>query len=62
MRRSPFRLIRTFTDGEIAALYAQHTAETGQVFEPEAVRLACEYTCGQPYLVSVKTARRNLES
>ena len=65
---SPFNVlteamtIRTFTDGEIAALYAQHTAETGQVFEPEAVRLACEYTCGQPYLVSVKTARRNLES
>ena len=55
---SPFNVlteamtIRTFTDGEIAALYAQHTAETGQVFEPEAVRLACEYTCGQPYLVN----------
>jgi hypothetical protein len=44
--------LRTFTDAEIAALYAQHTAETGQVFEPEAIRLACEYTCGQPYLVN----------
>ena len=55
---SPFNVlteamtIRTFTDDEIAALYAQHTAETGQAFEPEAVRLACEYTCGQPYLVN----------
>ena len=55
---SPFNVltkamtIRTFTDDEIAALYAQHTAATGQVFEPEAVRLACEYTCGQPYLVN----------
>ena len=55
---SPFNVlteamtIRTFTDDEIAALYAQHTAATGQVFEPEALRLACEYTCGQPYLVN----------
>ena len=55
---SPFNVIteamtlRTFTDEEVAALYAQHTAETGQSFEPEAVRLACEYTCGQPYLVN----------
>ena len=55
---SPFNVLtkamtlRTFTDDEVAALYAQHTAETGQIFEPEAVRLACEYTCGQPYLVN----------
>ena len=51
---SPFNVLtksltlRTFTDAEVAALYAQHTAETGQVFEPEAVRLACEYTCASP--------------
>jgi hypothetical protein len=55
---SPFNVLteamtlRTFTDAEIAALYAQHTADTGQAFEPDAVRLACEYTCGQPYLVN----------
>ncbi len=55
---SPFNVLtkamtlRTFTDAEVAALYAQHTAATGQVFEPDAVRLACEYTCGQPYLVN----------
>ena len=55
---SPFNVIteamtlRTFTDEEIAALYAQHTAETGQVFEPEAVRHACVSSGGQPYLVN----------
>jgi hypothetical protein len=63
---SPFNVLteamtlRTFTDDEIAALYAQHTAATGQVFEPEALRLACEYTCGQPYLVNA-LARRCVE-
>ena len=55
---SPFNVItdaltvRTFTDEEVAALYAQHTAETGQVFEPEAVRHACVSSGGQPYLVN----------
>ena len=55
---SPFNVItkamtlRTFTPDEVAALYRQHTDETGQVFEPEAVRLACEASGGQPYLVN----------
>ena len=55
---SPFNVItkamtlRAFTDEEVAALYAQHTAETGQVFEPEAVRCACVSSGGQPYLVN----------
>ena len=55
---SPFNVVteamtlRTFTDEEVAALYAQHTAETGQAFEPEAVRLACRFSGGQPYLVN----------
>ena len=55
---SPFTVIteamtlRTFTDEEVAELYAQHTAETGQVFEPEAVRHACGSSGGQPYLVN----------
>ena len=44
--------LRTFTDEEVATLYAQHTAETGQVFEPEAVAAACRYSGGQPYLVN----------
>ena len=55
---SPFNVLteamtlRIFTDEEVAALYEQHTADTGQAFEPDAVRLAYEYTCGQPYLVN----------
>ena len=55
---SPFNVLteamslRTFTDDEVAELYAQHTAETGQVFEPEAVAVACRYSGGQPYLVN----------
>ena len=55
---SPFNVLtkamtlRTFTDEEVASLYAQHTAETGQRFEPEAVQVACLYSCGQPYLVN----------
>ena len=55
---SPFNVIteamtlRVFTAEEVAELYAQHTAETGQVFETEAVRLAFEFSGGQPYLVN----------
>ena len=55
---SPFNVIteamtlRVFTAEEVAELYAQHTAATGQVFEPEAVRLAVEFSGGQPYLVN----------
>ena len=55
---SPFNVIteamtlRVFTAEEVSALYAQHTAATGQAFEPEAVRLAFEFSGGQPYLVN----------
>ena len=55
---SPFNVItkamtlRVFTAEEVAELYAQHTEATGQVFEPEAVRLAFEFSGGQPYLVN----------
>ena len=55
---SPFNVIteamtlRVFTAEEVSELYAQHTAATGQVFEPEAVRLAVEFSGGQPYLVN----------
>lgn len=41
-----------FTDDEIVELYAQHTAETGQAFTPEASALAFELTGGQPWLVN----------
>jgi len=55
---SPFNIIkgafnlRNFTKEEIIELYAQHTAETGQVFEPSAVDYAFEQTNGQPWLVN----------
>jgi hypothetical protein len=42
-----------FTRDEIGALYGQHTAATGQVFEPEAVDRAWRWTEGQPWLVNV---------
>jgi hypothetical protein len=45
-------LIANFTLDEIAELYAQHTAETGQRFTPEAVDRAFTYTQGQPWLVN----------
>lgn len=43
---------REFTRDEVEGLYAQHTADTGQVFAPEAVDLAFQLTCGQPWLVN----------
>ena len=55
---SPFNIItssltlRNFTKEEVAALYKQHTDETGQVFENPAVELAFEQTQGQPWLVN----------
>jgi hypothetical protein len=41
-----------FTASDVAALYGQHTAETGQEFAPEALDLAFEVTQGQPWLVN----------
>ncbi|MBI4025500.1 MAG: AAA-like domain-containing protein [Verrucomicrobia bacterium] len=55
---SPFNVVtealtlRNFTEAEIAELYGQHTAETGQVFEPLAVARVGEQTGGQPWLVN----------
>ncbi|WP_437730379.1 ATP-binding protein [Sorangium sp. So ce1335] len=55
---SPFNIkvesltLRNFTRDEVAALYAQHTADTGQVFLPDAVDRAFELTQGQPWLVN----------
>ena len=55
---SPFNIIKrdltlgNFREGDIARLYSQHTEETGQVFEPEAVALAWRLTRGQPWLVN----------
>ncbi|MCY1017490.1 ATP-binding protein [Pyxidicoccus sp. MSG2] len=55
---SPFNIkvrsltLRDFTEDEVAELYAQHTSETGQNFEPGALTLAFELTQGQPWLVN----------
>ncbi|GBU23122.1 hypothetical protein R80B4_03038 [Fibrobacteres bacterium R8-0-B4] len=55
---SPFNIataaisLRNFTESEVAELYAQHTAETGQVFEQQAIDYAFEQTQGQPWLVN----------
>jgi hypothetical protein len=55
---SPFNIkaesltLRNFTQDEVAQLYAQHTTETGQAFQPEAVDLAFHLTQGQPWLVN----------
>jgi len=55
---SPFNVkvealtLRPFTAEEVAALYGQHTADTGQAFTAEALRLAFDLTQGQPWLVN----------
>jgi len=55
---SPFNIkvrsltIRNFNEAEVAELYGQHTAETGQTFTPEALALAFALTGGQPWLVN----------
>ncbi|MET8780045.1 ATP-binding protein [Nocardia sp. NPDC004654] len=59
---SPFNIkvesmrIGDFAHAEVAALYAQHTEETGQVFTARAVDLAYYYTQGQPWLVNALAA------
>ncbi|MDR1155052.1 MAG: AAA-like domain-containing protein, partial [Bacteroidales bacterium] len=55
---SPFNIVtesltlKNFTGEEIAGLYRQHTDETGQTFDEEAIDLVCEQTQGQPWLVN----------
>ena len=55
---SPFNIkvesltLRSFTATEVAELYGQHTTDTGQVFTPEALRLAFDLSQGQPWLVN----------
>ena len=63
---SPFNVkvdslsLKSFTEAEVATLYRQHTAETGQAFTPEALALAYDLTCGQPWLVNA-LARQCIE-
>jgi hypothetical protein len=55
---SPFNIkvkslrIGNFTPEEVAELYGQHTAETGQEFTRAALDRAVELTAGQPWLVN----------
>lgn len=55
---SPFNIlagsltIAPFTREEVLALYAQHTGDTGQVFEAGVVDRVWELTRGQPWLVN----------
>jgi AAA-like domain len=44
--------LANFSQAEVNELYDMHTAETGQVFTPEARELAWRYTAGQPWLVN----------
>jgi len=55
---SPFNIVvesltlRSFTEDEVAELYQQHTDETGQRWEPEAIARVFELSQGQPWLVN----------
>lgn len=55
---SPFNVkvesirLDAFRDDEVRALLAQHTAETGQPFEPAAIDRIVELAGGQPWLVN----------
>jgi hypothetical protein len=41
-----------FSRDEVIELYAQHTAVSGQIFDPEAVNLAFDLTDGQPWMIN----------
>jgi hypothetical protein len=55
---SPFNIVteaftlKNFTKDEIRSLYSQHTEETGQQFEEDAIDTVHEQTQGQPWLVN----------
>jgi hypothetical protein len=55
---SPFNIVaesltlRHFTREEITSLYAQHTAQTGQVFSAKVIEKIYHDTQGQPWLVN----------
>ena len=55
---SPFNIVAktmtigNFTREDITGLYAQHTADTGQVFQEDAAESVWEQTQGQPWLVN----------
>jgi hypothetical protein len=55
---SPFNIVtksltlKNFTKEEITMLYQQHTDDTGQQFEEDAIELVWKQTQGQPWLVN----------
>jgi hypothetical protein len=55
---SPFNIkaasltMRDFNEEEVAELYRQHTADTGQLFTNSAIQRAFDLTQGQPWLVN----------
>jgi hypothetical protein len=55
---SPFNIkvesltLHNFNAEEVGELYAQHTHDTGQIFEPDAIARAYYLTQGQPWLVN----------
>jgi hypothetical protein len=55
---SPFNIItraltvKNFTEAEVCTLYQQHTNETGQTFNDDAIALVYQQTQGQPWLVN----------
>jgi Holliday junction resolvase len=55
---SPFNIVtetytlKNFTKEEITQLYQQHTKDTGQIFNEDAIELVYEQTQGQPWLVN----------
>ena len=63
---SPFNIkiesltLGNFTQADVAELYGQHTATTGQVFTPAAIQRAFDLTQGQPWLVNA-LARQMVE-
>ena len=51
-----------FSRDEVLSLLAQHTAETGQVFTPEALETVWEQSRGQPWLVNALAYEACFES
>ena len=49
--------LRDFSHSEVKTLLTQHTAETGQVFRPEALERVWSQTQGQPWLVNALCER-----
>ena len=55
---SPFNIVsdalslKNFTESEIVELYNQHSNETGQMFDPDAIDKVVWWTNGQPWLVN----------